>query len=72
MAAFQLRLDGERVAEARLAFGGMAATPKRAAHAEAAILGQAWNEATVEAGDGGARRRTSSRSPTCAPRPATA
>ena len=50
MAAFQLRLDGDRVAEARLAFGGMAATPKRAAHAEAAIQGRPWTEATVEAG----------------------
>jgi xanthine dehydrogenase small subunit len=50
MAAFQLRLDGDRVAEARLAFGGMAATPKRAAHAEAAIVGRPWTEATVEAG----------------------
>ena len=71
MAAFQLRLDGDRVAEARLAFGGMAATPKRAAHAEAAISGRlgprppsrpAWPPSA----------RTSSRSPTCAPRPATA
>jgi xanthine dehydrogenase small subunit len=50
MAAFQLRLDGDRVAEARWAFGGMAATPKRAAHAEAAIVGRPWTEATVEAG----------------------
>ncbi|MFL5332556.1 MAG: xanthine dehydrogenase small subunit [Geminicoccaceae bacterium] len=50
MAAFQLRLDGDRVAEARLAFGGMAATPRRAAHAEAAIVGRSWTEATVEAG----------------------
>jgi len=36
------------VTRARLAFGGMAATTKRAAHAEAALLGQAWTEATVE------------------------
>src|SRR3954453_9786659 len=50
MAAFQLRLDGDRVAEARLAFGGMAATPKRAAHAEAAIVGRPWTDAAVEAG----------------------
>ena len=50
MAAFQLRLDGDRVVEARLAFGGMAATPKRAAHAEAAIQGHPWTEVTVEAG----------------------
>ena len=50
MAAFQLRLDGDRVTDARLAFGGMAATPKRALHAEAAIIGQPWTEATVTAG----------------------
>ena len=49
MAAFQLQLDGERVIAARLAFGGMAATPKRAAHAEAAIVGKAWSMASVEA-----------------------
>ena len=33
----------------RLAFGGMAAIVRRAANAEAAIVGQPWNEATVEA-----------------------
>jgi xanthine dehydrogenase small subunit len=49
MAAFQIRLDGGRVAEARLSYGGMAAIPKRAAHAEAALVGRAWNEATVAA-----------------------
>jgi len=39
------------VTEARLAYGGMAATPKRAAKAEAALLGRPWTEATVaEAG----------------------
>jgi xanthine dehydrogenase small subunit len=37
------------VTVARLAFGGMAATPKRAFHAEAALVGQPWNEAAVEA-----------------------
>jgi xanthine dehydrogenase iron-sulfur cluster and FAD-binding subunit A len=37
------------VTTARLAFGGMAATPKRAAQAEAALVGRAWSEATVEA-----------------------
>ena len=48
--AFYLELSPEgRVVEARLAFGGMAATPKRAANAEAALVGQAWNEASVEA-----------------------
>ncbi|HHY49538.1 MAG TPA: xanthine dehydrogenase small subunit, partial [Alphaproteobacteria bacterium] len=38
------------VGMARIAFGGMAATPKRARAVEAAIVGRPWNEATVEAG----------------------
>lgn len=38
-----------KVVTARLAFGGMAATPRRAAKAEAALVGQPWNEANVEA-----------------------
>jgi xanthine dehydrogenase small subunit len=38
-----------RVSLARLAFGGMAATPQRAAAAEAALLGQPWDERSVEA-----------------------
>jgi xanthine dehydrogenase small subunit len=46
-AAFALQLDGARIAAARIAFGGMAAIPKRAAKTEAALLGQPWNEATV-------------------------
>jgi xanthine dehydrogenase small subunit len=37
------------VAAARLAFGGMAATVKRAAACEAALVGQPWNEATLAA-----------------------
>ncbi|MET0272277.1 MAG: xanthine dehydrogenase small subunit [Phenylobacterium sp.] len=37
------------VADARIAFGGMAATPKRAAACEAALAGQPWSEATVRA-----------------------
>jgi xanthine dehydrogenase small subunit len=35
------------VSSARVAFGGMAGTPKRAAHVEAALIGQPWTEATV-------------------------
>jgi xanthine dehydrogenase small subunit len=46
-AAFRLELDAGRVAEARVAYGGMAAVPKRAAHCEAALAGRGWNEATV-------------------------
>ena len=47
--AFLLELDGNRVKTARLAFGGMAAIVKRAAQAEAAIVGQPWTTATVNA-----------------------
>jgi len=46
-AAFALTLDGGIVKHARIAFGGMAATPKRAAQAEAALTGRAWNEAAL-------------------------
>ena len=46
-AAFAVKLDAGRVAEVRIAFGGMAATPKRAARAEAALLGQPWDEASL-------------------------
>ena len=37
------------VTTARLAYGGMAATPKRASAAEAALVGQPWTRATVAA-----------------------
>ena len=33
----------------RIAFGGMAATPKRAKAVEAALVGKPWTAATVEA-----------------------
>jgi xanthine dehydrogenase small subunit len=39
MAAFKLRAEGTRIAAARVAFGGMAATPKRASAVEAALCG---------------------------------
>ncbi|HEY5799765.1 MAG TPA: xanthine dehydrogenase small subunit, partial [Burkholderiaceae bacterium] len=48
-AAFCFTLDGGLVRDARIAFGGMAATPKRADQAEAALRGQPWNEAALEA-----------------------
>jgi xanthine dehydrogenase small subunit len=47
--AFLLALDGNRVKEARLVFGGMAAIVKHAAHAEAAVVGQPWTAATINA-----------------------
>ncbi len=50
LGAFHLTLDEEnRVASIRIAYGGMAATPKRAIAVEAALTGKPWNEATVEA-----------------------
>lgn len=47
--AFALELKGGRVAAIRIGFGGMAATPKRAANAEAALVNQSWNETAVRA-----------------------
>jgi xanthine dehydrogenase small subunit len=46
-AAFSLTVEEGRIAGARIAFGGMAATPKRAAAAEAALVGQPWSEASL-------------------------
>ena len=48
-AGLAITLDGETVAQARFAFGGMAAIVKRAAAAEAAVVGQPWTEATARA-----------------------
>ncbi len=39
MSAFRFTLDGRTIGSARIAFGGMAATPKRATQAEAALAG---------------------------------
>lgn len=48
-AGLAIRLEGGVVSNVRIAFGGMAAVVKRAAAAEAAVLGQPWTEATVQA-----------------------
>jgi xanthine dehydrogenase small subunit len=48
-AAFRVDLDGERITAARVAFGGMAATPKRGAACELALVGKRWDEATAAA-----------------------
>jgi xanthine dehydrogenase small subunit len=44
---FSITVEDGMVTAARIAFGGMAGTPKRAAHVEAAITGKPWNEDTV-------------------------
>jgi xanthine dehydrogenase small subunit len=46
-AGLSIGLDGEVVSAVRFAFGGMAATVKRAAQTEAVVLGQPWTEATL-------------------------
>ncbi|XDA97341.1 xanthine dehydrogenase small subunit [Sulfitobacter sp. LCG007] len=38
--------DGDSIGSARIAFGGMAGTPKRASAAEASLTGGAWREET--------------------------
>ena len=48
-AGLAVRLDGDAVVGVRFVFGGMAATVRHAERAEAAVLGKAWNEATVSA-----------------------
>ena len=50
LGAFRLALAADgTVADVIIAYGGMAATPKRAFAVEKALLGQPWSEATVEA-----------------------
>ncbi len=46
-AAFAVTLDGDIVRDVRIAFGGMAATSRRAPQAEAALKGREWNEAAL-------------------------
>ena len=49
LGAFALTLDGKRVRDIRICFGGMAGTPKRAETAEALLNGQNWSREAVEA-----------------------
>ena len=48
LGAFHVVVKDGRVASARIAYGGMAATPKRARAVEAAIEGRLWTMDTVE------------------------
>ena len=48
-AAFAIKLENGLVQDAHVAYGGMAATSRRAPQAEAAMNGQPWNEATLKA-----------------------
>jgi xanthine dehydrogenase small subunit len=46
---FNVTVEAGKVTSARIAFGGMAGVPKRAAQAEAALVGKDWTEAIVNA-----------------------
>jgi xanthine dehydrogenase small subunit len=48
-AAFSFIADGDTLRDPRIAFGGMAATPKRAAKTEAVLGGAHWHEASAQA-----------------------
>jgi xanthine dehydrogenase small subunit len=47
-AGLSIVVDGDTVKEVRLAYGGMAGIVKRAAGAEAALVGQPWSQASVQ------------------------
>ena len=70
--AFHLLRGGDgRISEARLAYGGMAATPKRASRAETSLIGELWNEAAADRASA-VLEQTSSQSTIGAPRRAIA
>jgi xanthine dehydrogenase small subunit len=48
-AALLVELEENRIVAARLAFGGMAATPARARNAEQALIGKTWGGAAIDA-----------------------
>jgi xanthine dehydrogenase small subunit len=47
LGCFNLTIEAGTVTQARIAFGGMAGIPKRAAAVEAALTGQPWTEETI-------------------------
>jgi xanthine dehydrogenase small subunit len=46
--AYSVTLKDGRIDAARIAYGGMAVTPRRAPHAERALIDRSWSEAAVE------------------------
>lgn len=50
---FNITVEGGVVSTARIAFGGMAATPKRATSVELALIGQPWNADTIATAQAG-------------------
>ncbi len=49
LGAFNVTVADGKVSAARIAFGGMAGTPKRAIAVETALIGQPWTDATISA-----------------------
>ncbi|MCK8464249.1 xanthine dehydrogenase small subunit [Aliiroseovarius sp. S1339] len=49
LGAFNISVEDGIITDARIAFGGMAGTPKRATHVETALVGQPWTEDNVQA-----------------------
>jgi len=45
--AYRLIRNGERVGDIKIAYGGMAAIPKRADNCEQSLLGKEWSEAVI-------------------------
>ena len=50
--AYRIEFDGEKVSGVRIAYGGMAATPKRGKKCEAALHGKLWNMDSMSVGVG--------------------
>lgn len=46
--AFHIQLKKQKVIDVKIAFGGMAAIPKRASHCEQALINKTWNKANIE------------------------
>ena len=47
-AGFAVEVSAGRIVGARLAYGGMAATPARAENAERSLVGEPWSQASIE------------------------
>jgi xanthine dehydrogenase small subunit len=50
--AYSMRHNGTGITDVRIAYGGLAAVPKRALHCERALEGRDWTEAAVNVGIG--------------------
>ncbi len=72
LAAFRFTVDKGLITDARIAFGGMAATPKRAKKTEAALIGVSLRDEAGWKIRSLPSVKTFSPSMTCAPAPATA